>query len=531
MTRTIALRNVRKTYPGVIANDDVTIEFNDGEVHCLLGENGAGKSTLINILAGMQLPDSGTVEVDGSPIEILSPKRAMEYGIGVVYQHSTLVGTLSVIENLMLGEDGLRLNFTRAKARLEELATLLGADIDPDTQANDLGLGQQQQVEIAKAMWKRSRLLILDEPTSMLTPQAIETLTESIERLKHDGVAVILVTHKLREAYTIGDCVTVLRGGKNVGHISPQNMLRLSQSEAQDAILDLMFPGDLSTAGKREEAAEMAGASEAERSTGTINLATQPLALQLCNVSATGAAEEIAATNVDLSLHEGEILGVAGIDGHGQTSLAEAIAGERHIMSGTIWLNAHNITNDGVRARRSRGLRYVSDDRLHQGTVGDLSVAVNLMLKQIGAAPYWRWGFTNMHTINSASRRLVDAYNIATPSLSTRAAALSGGNIQKIILARELDEDAGVVIANKPTYGLDLKTVDLVHRLLDDFVTAGGSLLLLSNELDELVALSHRICVISQGRLVGLVNNDGPTATEKVGTLMIGGGDDEYEHS
>jgi len=237
----VSLRDITKSFPGVVANDKVSLDIYNGQVHCLLGENGAGKSTLISILAGMQQPDSGSIEIDGRDVHIGSPKAAMNHGIGVVYQHSTLVPTLSIIENLMLGESGVLLNVKRATARLEEISALLGTSIDPHARTSQLGLGQQQQVEIAKAMWTGSRLLILDEPTSMLTPQAIDSLAESVGRLKAEGLAVVFITHKLREAYTMGDCVTVLRAGRNVGHISAEAMSRLSEDEVQDTILAAMF--------------------------------------------------------------------------------------------------------------------------------------------------------------------------------------------------------------------------------------------------------------------------------------------------
>ena len=528
-TGTISLRGITKTFPGVVANDNISLDIHNGEVHCLLGENGAGKSTLISILAGMQLPDSGTIEIDGVPVHIGSPKDAVGYGIGVVYQHSTLVPTLSVIENLMLGERGLLLNVKRAKTRLEELSELLSARIDPNALTSDLGLGQQQQVEIAKAMWTGSRLLILDEPTSMLTPRAIENLAESITRLKAEGLGVVFITHKLREAYSMGDCVTVLRAGKNVGHISTERMDTLSEDDAQDMILTAMFGGDLSAAGGREEAADLAGVSESVRETAMVDFSTKPIALELSGVSTTGHTMDVAVKDVSLSIHEGEIFGIAGIDGHGQTGFAEAVAGQLAISSGIVTLDGIDVTKLGVHGRQERGLRYVTDDRLHEGTVGNLSVALNLILKRIGKAPFWRWGQINASAIDAEAQRMIDEYDIHTPNLTTRVGALSGGNIQKVVLARELNEGAKVVVVNKPTYGLDLKTVRLVHDLLKSFAAEGGSVLLISNELDELIELSHRIGVLSRGEIVGIVENTGSKTAEAVGVFMIGGGGNGHE--
>jgi len=514
----ISLREITKAFPGVVANDRISLDIVSGQVHCLLGENGAGKSTLISILAGIQQPDSGAIEVDGTPTPINSPKAAVDLGIGVVHQHSTLVPSFTVLENLMLGETGLMLGEKRARERLEELADLLGARIDPQALAGDLGLGQQQQVEIAKAMWKGSRLLILDEPTSMLTPQAIEKLAESVAQIKAQGLAVVFITHKLREAYQMGDCVTILRGGRNVGHIGVDQLATFTEAQAQSAILAAMFGEDISTAG----AAELAGATEARREVDDLELGTKPIRLELHGVSTRGHGHDVDIQDVSLSVHEGEILGVAGIDGHGQSALAEVIAGQRPAAFGTIRFDGQAITRLGVRGRQQLGLRYVTDDRLHEGTVGGMSVAMNLVLKRIGQAPFWRFGQINRKAVNVEADRLIQEYEIKTPSSATRAGTLSGGNIQKVLLARELTHGARLVVVNKPTYGLDLKTVQHVREILTGFAAEGGSVLLLSTDLDELVELSHRIAVISGGEIVGIVPNDGRGTAERVGQLMTG---------
>jgi ABC-type uncharacterized transport system ATPase subunit len=523
-TGVISLKGITKVFPGVVANDAISLEIRNGQVHCLLGENGAGKSTLISILAGIQMPDAGTIEIDGVPVVIGSPKAAMRYGIGVVHQHSTLVPSLTVLENLMLGETGLRLKQKRAMTRLEELSHLLGGPIDPHILASDLALGQQQQVEIAKAMWTGSRLLILDEPTSMLTPSAIDNLGESMNRLKAEGLGIIFITHKLREAYTMGDCVTVLRGGRRVGQLTTERMKELTEDQAQAEILRAMFGDDLAAAGGLEEAAELAGANEAALESPRVDVSSRPVRLELAGVSNSGRSLEVSVEDVSFEIHEGEILGIAGIDGHGQAGLAEIVAGQRSPSGGTVSLDGKDITRLGVRERQERGVRYVTDDRLHEGTVGNLSVAINLLLKRIGKAPFWRFGQINTAAVAGEADRLISQYTIRTPSPNTRVGTLSGGNIQKVLLARELGPGARVVVVNKPTYGLDLKTVRLVHDLLREFVAGGGSVLLISTELDELIELSHRIGVISRGRIVGVVDNDGGTGiAERVGQFMIGG--------
>lgn len=516
----ISLKHITKAFPGVVANDRVSLDIVGGQVHCLLGENGAGKSTLISILAGMQQPDAGRIEVDGVPTSINSPKTSVGLGIGVVHQHSTLVPSFTVLENLMLGESGFLLGKKRALQRLETLADVLGADIDPDALAGDLGLGQQQQVEIAKAMWKGSRLLVLDEPTSMLTPQAIDHLAASVAQIKARGLAVVFVTHKLREAYTMGDCVTVLRGGRNAAFISVEELASYDERAAQNAILSAMFGEDLGAAGA--DAAELAGATEARRDVPEIDLATRKPRLELSGISTKGRGNDIDVQNVNLTVHEGEILGVAGIDGHGQGALAEVVAGQRAAADGVVRFDGSAITALGVRRRQRLGVRYITDDRLHEGTVGSMSVALNLILKRIGEAPFWRLGQLDTRAVNAEAEKLIREYAIKTPSASTRVGTLSGGNIQKVLLARELGHGAKLVVVNKPTYGLDLKTVALVRDILRDFAAAGGSVLLLSTDLDELVELSHRIAVISGGEIVGVVPNESHGTAERVGQYMTG---------
>lgn len=522
----ISLENITKSFPGVVANDNISLNLQTGKVHCLLGENGAGKSTLISILAGMQLPDSGTIRIDGKATVISSPKVAMNHGIGVVYQHSTFVPTLSVIDNLMLGSDGIMKNVKRAIARLHELFGVLGADIDPYAMAGDLGLGQRQQVEIAKAMWNGSRLLILDEPTSMLTPSAIQGLSNSIHSLTARGIGVVFITHKLREAYAIGDSVTVLRAGKNVLHIPEAEMKRLSEDELQQSVLTAMF-GSSNMHAELTDLADLAGAHRAQRTTKDADFEQRPATLELVEVSTPHTSLDLTVKEISLSLKKGEVLGIAGIDGHGQRGLAEVIAGQLAMTHGEMKLNGKGVQSKGVTSRQRAGLRYITDDRHYEGTVGDLPVAINLVLKKIGQRPFWRWGIANNQSIAEHAKGKVETFNIRTPTVMTRASALSGGNLQKLLLARELGDGATVVIVNKPTYGLDLNSVRFVHDTLKEFVSDGGSILLFSNELDELVELSHRIAVISNGQIVGEVENDGAQVAERVGRLMIGGANHE----
>ncbi|MEI6038853.1 MAG: ABC transporter ATP-binding protein [Actinomycetes bacterium] len=515
---------ITKAFPGVVANDRIDIEVRSGEVLCLLGENGAGKSTLISILSGMQQPDSGTIKINGKISEINSPRIAKDLGIGVVYQHSTLISTLTVLENLMLGDTGkVLLDVKGAKEKLLTLASLLGGAIDPNTLAGDLALGQQQQVEIAKAMWGGSNILILDEPTSMLTPQAVQDLQASLESLKREGLAVIFITHKLHEAFALGDAVTVLRAGRKVLHLSTRQIGELSESQTREIILKSMFGSDSSAESNSVEVlTEMDTGSENVSHHKQRDLADSKIILELKGVSSTSQYNEVEVTDVTLSIRRGEVYGIAGIDGHGQRSLAEAIVGQRSISRGQLFFEGLDVSKMNVRQRQSLGFRYVTDDRLHEGIVGSLSVALNLFIKRIGQRPYWRMGQINWSALNEEASRLIEKFSIKTPSLTTRGGTLSGGNIQKILLARELAFDPKVVVFNKPTYGLDFKTVALVRGLLKEFVSQGGTVLLISTDLDELTELCDRISIISRGKIVGTVDNNSTKIAEEIGAFMVG---------
>lgn len=521
----IRLTGITKRFPGVVANDAISLDIERGEVHCLLGENGAGKSTLIAMLAGLQQPDAGTIELDGEPVVLASPAASLSHGIGVVYQHSTLIPSFTVLENLLLGETiRFRIDRRAGVARLAELADLVGAKIDPDRRAGDLGLGEQQQLEIVKALWRGSRVLILDEPTSMLVPQAVDSLMSIIERLRGEGIGVVFVTHKLNEAYAVGDTVTVLRAGRVVERIPAQTMRELSETEVKRRILSGMFGG---AAGEKSAVASAAGGvkrvsdTEVSRDVSLL-FANAPVVLGVEALTTVAEGSEMPTREVSFDVRAGEILGIAGVDGHGQRHLAEALAGQRELASGRVTLDGADITQRGVRARQRLGVRYVTDDRLHEGIVGGLSVALNLVLKRIGDVPLWRFGRMQRHAVAAVADERIAAFDIRTPSRETRAGTLSGGNIQKLLLARELADEPRVVVFNKPTYGLDLKTVEHVRGTVREFAASGGSVLLISTDLDELAELSHRILVMSEGRVVGQVANTGDRIAERVGELMVG---------
>jgi ABC-type uncharacterized transport system ATPase subunit len=514
----VELVGITKTFPGVLANDAISLKVRRGEVHCLLGENGAGKSTLMNILSGMLRADAGEIRLEGRRVEIHSPKHAIELGIGMVYQHTSLVPQLTVLENVMLGEgEGIRLNAAAARARLADLGGSIGLEVDSSATTGTLALGQQQQLEIIKALWRGSKVLILDEPTSMLTPAGVAELEHILERLKAQGLSVIFITHKLYEAVSMGDRVSVLSQGRLVGAIEPEELHAATHEELQERIVGLMFGGQVKQAADVVELTD-----EVEWHTPARKLNDAEPALELEDVTVEPERGEIGVRDVSLRVRRSEIMGIAGVDGNGQRELAEAIAGQRHLAGGDIRLFGYSIASFKVAQREKLGLRYVTDDRLHEGTVGSLSVAMNVVLKQIGKPPFWERGRIRYAAILTRARELIAEFEIRTPGPETRVAALSGGNVQKVVLARELSFDPKVVVYSKPTYGLDVRTTRSVRGTIRDQAQEGVTSVVLSTDLDELLDLCDRIAVLSRGRIAGVVDN-GPNAHQQIGELMIGG--------
>jgi ABC-type uncharacterized transport system ATPase subunit len=520
-TPIVELVGITKSFPGVLANDRVDLTLRRGDVHCLLGENGAGKSTLIGILSGLIRPDAGTIRIEGVETVVSSPRTALALGIGTVHQHSALIPALTVLENLMLGDSRrLRLDEAGARRRLAELAGLLGVEVDPDTKASDLALGHQQQVEIIKALWRGSRVLILDEPTSMLTPQGVAELARVLARLKEQGQAVIFITHKLHEALTLGDEISILRLGRLAGTIERSALHTKAHEELRAEIVRIMFGEEARAVADVAELREELGLIEGQGGR-KVDAAAETV-LELLDVSSSGDGAERGIDDVSLDLKEGEILGVAGVDGNGQRVLAEVIAGQRHASRGEVVLFGGSVTRMPVSARQKLGLRYVTDDRIGEGIVGTLPVGLNLFLKRVGERPFWRHGRIQLAVMDDRAEELVREFDVRTPSVRTRAATLSGGNSQKVLLARELSFDPKVVVFHKPTYGLDVRTTATVRDLIRRLADGGGSALVISTDLDELLEICDRIAVISRGRLVGVVPN-GPGAAEQVGRLMVGG--------
>jgi len=518
-TPAVSLHGITKRFPGVLANDDISLDIHGGEVHALLGENGAGKSTLIGILAGMQQPDAGHIEIDGAAVKIHSPRESLSLRIGTVFQHVLLVNSLSVIENLMLGGAWWRVHDRKAAlARFGEISQLLGVEIEPDVPVGRLSLGQQQQVEIIRALWHGGKVLVLDEPTSMLTPQGVEELGAVMRRLAGQGVAIVFITHKLREAYAFGDRISVLRQGRLVGDIAPERLGAMDEEAATNEIIRLMFQG--AETADRADAETLVREGRGRRARAEVDRNTVA-GIMLEHVSTRADPGECALEDISFSVVPGEVFGIAGVDGNGQKHLAEVLAGQRPVISGHIEIAGAAATEAGVPARRRLGVRYITDERVGEGTVGGHSVATNLVLKEIGAPPFWQRGVTLWRRIFRFAREIIAAHDVRTPSEHTPLARLSGGNIQKVLLAREISADASVVVFNKPTYGLDLQNTRLARERIVTAAESGIATILLSTELDELLELSDRIGVMFAGEMVGIIDNRAGAEAE-IGRLMTG---------
>ncbi|MWD28188.1 ATP-binding cassette domain-containing protein [Aquicoccus sp. SCR17] len=498
-----------KRFPGVIAVNDVSLTIHPGEVHVLLGENGAGKSTLVGILAGLQEPDEGHLTLNGRQTRLASPADSLEAGISTVFQHSMLVPTLTVLENLTLGAPWYqRPPRARIEARMAELQREFALSLPLDAVTGELSLGQQQQIEIARALLRDSRVLILDEATSMLTPQGAQELGARMQKLVQSGLAVIFITHKLAEAYRFGHRISVLKQGALAGQMGPEQLGAMTEDQAVDEIVRLMFG--------RESGA---GTAEQRQSS-----ARDETLLRVEGLSTQGDADVLGLADVSLSLRAGEILGVAGIDGNGQKQLAEALAGQRPLTAGRVELEGADITGASVAQRRRRGLRYLTDDRLEEGSIAAFPISENTVLKDIGQPPFWVNGVERPSRIAQHARDLIAKFNVYTPGETTPIGRLSGGNIQKVLLGRELSGEARVVVFNKPTYGLDLQNIEASRRRIAEIAGRGMGVILISTDLDELMALSDRIAVMEGGRIRGVVKNDGSgeALRLRIGRMMAG---------
>ncbi|MCC7209168.1 MAG: ABC transporter ATP-binding protein [Anaerolineae bacterium] len=496
----LEMRGIVKRFPGVLALDGVDFDVHAGEVHALLGENGAGKSTLMKLLYGLYQPNAGAVHLNGSEVAIHQPRDAITHGIGMIHQHFMLVPSLTVAENVALGMKSTRrgrLDVDRVAGELRALSERYKLKVDPDVPIWQLAVGEQQRVEILRAVYKGAALLILDEPTAVLTPQEVEDLFRVLRQMAADGHALIFISHKLNEVLAISDRITVLRSGRKVGSIPTAD------------------------ASKRRLAEMMVGRPvlmEQQRSVAHVGEER----LRLTGVKALNDRGESGLNGVTLSLRAGEIVGVAGVSGNGQHELAQVITGLRPTTEGHIALCGQNVTGKPPGAMNVLGIAYIPEERLTDGVIKDFSVAENYILQTHGRKPAARGGLLmNFRAIRQATREAIRAYEIRTPGVETPVRSLSGGNIQKLILARELSRRPQVLVAEQPTRGVDIGAIEYIHRRLLDERARGVAILLISEDLDEILMLADRIVVMYEGRIVGeLPNQD--VDVHQLGALMAG---------
>jgi simple sugar transport system ATP-binding protein len=492
------MRSIVKRFPGVLANAGVNFDVNSGEVHALLGENGAGKSTLMRQLYGLYQPDEGSISIDGQPQSFRSPADAIRAGIGMVHQHFMLVPTLTVAENVALGLRSSReprLDLDKVSARIRELAGAYGLKVDPTAHVWQLAVGEQQRVEILKALYRGASLIILDEPTAVLTPQEVDDLFNTLRRMTSEGHALVFISHKLHEVLAISNRVTVLRDGRVVGE-------RQTQDVTRNELAQLMVGREVKPLIAQE-------------------VVTGAVRLKLEDLHAEGDRGSEALRGISLDVRAGEIVALAGVSGNGQRELAECLAGLRRVSAGRILLEAQEVTHATPRQRPTAGLAYIPEERMRDGAIREFSVQENIFLHDHAASQFTRGLFLNLRAMAAHAGELVQRFNVKTPSLDTPLKNLSGGNIQKLILARELSRHPKVLIAAQPTRGVDIGATDYIHQRLLEQRAAGTAILLISEDLDEILALSDRIAVIYEGRIMGVVAR-GQATPEVLGLLMAG---------
>lgn len=495
----LKMKNIVKTFPKVVANDNVNFSVKVGEIHALLGENGAGKTTLMNILYGLYQQDSGTISWKGEKVNFNSPKDAIAAGIGMVHQHFTLIPNMTVLQNIILGlkEEGYPfIKTVEINEKIQGLAGRYGLKIDTEKKVSELSIGEQQRVEIIKALYRGAELLILDEPTAVLTPNETEDFFNILRRLKVQGHSVILITHRLSEIMAVSDRVTILRNGTDVA-------VKNTSNTDPASLAKLMIGSELPEQPVRQ--AHNGGISPV---------------LELEDIKVEN--ESILRLSVNMRLYPGEIVGVAGVDGNGQKELAEVICGIQPLSKGTIKFENQDITNTTVYQRYRKGIAYIPDDRHRDGLVLDMNLRQNLMLRNYKIPPYTKYGSLDKNNINSFTMNRIEKYQIKPPSPDVKMRLLSGGNQQKSILAREISDEAILIVACQPTRGLDIGATMQVRNILVEQRNRGAGILLISADLEEIMSLSDRVAVLFRGQFMGFLDNGADLDTQILGRMMGG---------
>jgi len=500
----LEMQGIRKEFPGVVANDDVSFDVRRGEVHALLGENGAGKSTLMNILYGLYRPDAGEIKLNGKPVSFSSARDAIDAGIGMVHQHFMLIPVMTVAENVVLGTEPVRsgvfLDEPAAEKRVADMARTLHFVVDPKALVEDISVGQEQRVEIMKALYRNADLLILDEPTAVLTPQEALDLFEILRTLRREGISIIFISHKLNEVLDIADRITVLRRGKTIETVSRKGATEASLARA-------MVGRDVLLRVEKEPAQP-----------GDVLLTVQDL-----HVRDDREIEKVRGVSFDV--RAGEIVGIAGVDGNGQTELIDALTGLRRSESGTVSIAGRELSHADARSALDLGIGHIPEDRQRRGLVLEFSIAENIALHDYAKPPSARRGWLFPRRMVERARTLIREFDVRGGGPHTRAGALSGGNQQKVVVAREIDRDPKVLIAAQPTRGLDVGAIEYLHRRLITERDEGRAILLVSLELDEILSLSDRILVMYEGEIVGV--HTGEVSEEAIGLEMLGGRETE----
>jgi simple sugar transport system ATP-binding protein len=499
----VRLRGIGKTFPGVVANHDVDIDIRRGTVHAIVGENGAGKSTLMKILYGVQKPSSGTIEVDGTELTFSSPSDAIKAGVGMVFQHFMLADNLTVLENVTLGAEHLHGIGGNARREIMRISDAYGLDVEPDRLVAELGVGARQRIEILKVLYRGARTIILDEPTAVLVPQEVDELFGNLRELKDEGLTVIFISHKLDEVLSVADDVTVIRRGTTV-------------STVPAASVD-----------SRQLAELMVGSELPSPSTESSTVTERPI-LEVRELNLPGAGPRNLLTDISLTIHAGEVLGIAGVEGNGQAELVESIMGMRPAGTGQVVLAGKDLSRENTRHRREAGIGYIPEDRHRHGLLLDAPIWENRILGHQGRAPNVKGPFIDRAGARKDTQRIVDAYDVRTPGIDTVARALSGGNQQKLIVGREMSGDPVLLVASHPTRGVDIGAQAAIWDHIKTARRNGLAVLLISADLDELIGLSDRIEVILRGRIVGRFDPSRVTP-QQLGSAMTGATDSSVD--